>query len=87
MNADEKMKTNRMEDIKMAIAEMKKMELTDEQLNEVNGGYIVDRGFWSRYWIVSDYTGNVIDTAFFKIDANALCETYTTSNTVISEET
>ena len=57
-----------------------------EQLNQVNGGYIVDRGFWSRYRIVSDYTGNVIDTALFKIDANAICETRTISNTVISEE-
>ena len=46
----------------------------------------MDRGFWSRYWIVSDYTGNVIDTALFKIDANAICETRTISNTVISEE-
>ena len=70
----------------MAIAEMKKTELADEQLNQVNGGYIVDRGFWSRYWIVSDYSGNVIDTALFKIDANAICETRTISNTVISEE-
>ena len=70
----------------MATMEMEKKELTLEELNEVNGGYIVDRGFWSRYWIVSDYTGNVIDTAFFKVDANAVCETRTISNYVISEE-
>ncbi|MBQ8137185.1 MAG: hypothetical protein IJ174_07115 [Clostridia bacterium] len=70
----------------MSAIEMKEKELTLEDMNKANGGYIVDRGFWSRYWIVSDYTGNVIDTAFFKIDANATCETRTISNQVISEE-
>ncbi len=73
------------EDNKMAIAEMDKMELAQNEMTVANGGYIVDRGFWSRYWIVSDYTGNVIDTAFFKADANDVCETRTISNTVISE--
>ena len=70
----------------MATMEMENVNLTKEELSEANGGYIVDRGFWSRYWIVSDYTGNVIDTAFFKVDANAVCETRTISNYVISEE-
>ena len=70
----------------MATMEMEKKELTLDELNEVNGGYIVDRGFWFRYWIVSDYTGIVIDTAFFKSDANDVCETRTISNYVISEE-
>ena len=70
----------------MAIVEMEDKKLTLDEMKEADGGYIVDRGFWSRYWIVSDYTGNVIDTAFFKADANAVCETRTISNYVISEE-
>lgn len=34
----------------------------------------MDRGFWSRYWIVSDYTGNVIDDQQFFPIGNFLYE-------------
>ena len=71
----------------MSAVKTEEKKLSLEEISEVNGGCIVDRGFWSRYWIVSDYTGNVIDTAFFKIDANATCETRTISDQVISEAT
>ena len=70
----------------MAVADMEKMEMTQDDMMEANGGYIVDRGFWSRYWIVSDYTGNLIETAFFKSDAENLCKSYTISDYMISEE-
>lgn len=48
----------------MSAVKTEEKKLSLEEISEVNGGCIVDRGFWSRYWIVSDYTGNVIDTAF-----------------------
>lgn len=66
--------------------EMNVEELNVEEMEDVNGGLIVDRGFWSRYWIVSDYDGKVLDTAFFKYDAEGVCRRRTSSDTVISEE-
>ena len=66
--------------------ELKKEELNMEEMDDVNGGYIVDRGFWSRYWIVSDHDGKLLDTAFFKSDAEDYCHRKTVSNTVISED-
>ena len=69
----------------MAIVERDLKELNEEELKDANGGWIVDRGFWSRYWIVSDYDGKLIDTALFKLDAKATCETRTISDQVISE--
>jgi len=66
--------------------ELKKEELNVEELEDANGGLIVDRGFWSRYWIVSDHDGKLLDTAFFKYDAEGVCRRRTSSDTVISEE-
>ncbi len=49
-------------------------ELTPDQMEDVAGGYIVDRGFWHDYWVVRGWTGDIIDTSFFKSQAETICE-------------
>ncbi len=65
---------------------MEKKELTPEQTESVNGGMIVDRGFWHNYYVISDYSGDVLIETFFKSDAENMCESYTCSKYVISED-
>ena len=70
----------------MAVAEMEDKKLTLDETMEENGGYIVDRGFWYDYWIVNDFTGKVLDTAFLKLDALTVAKSEIVSDSVISEK-
>ncbi len=70
--------------MKTEMNEMKELSL--EEMERKNGGMIVDRGFWHNYYVISDYSGDVLKECFFKTDAENLCETYTSSKYVISEE-
>ena len=70
----------------MSVTELEKKELTQGQMDEGKGGLIVDRGFWRNYWLVNDYTGELVTETFFKYDAKNLCKSYTLSDTIVSEE-
>ena len=63
---------------------MKEIELAQEQLEEVNGGMIIERGFWHNYWIVSDYNGRVLGQTFFKSGAEDICESRKCSKHLMS---
>ena len=60
--------------------------LTHGVLKNANGGLIVDRGFWSKYWVVDDNNGAIIDTFWFKTDARIFAGTMRVSDKVISEK-
>ena len=61
-------------------------EISLNEMEQVNGGYIVYRGTWKWVWVVDDYTGKVVDEEWFLCDAKAYCRVHTLSNTVISEK-
>ena len=64
-----------------------KINLNVNEMDQVAGGYIVDRGFWYDYWIVDDRRGEVLETCFLKGDAEAAADRHGVRYTVISEET
>ena len=61
-------------------------ELKLNEMEKVNGGYIVYRGTWKWVWVVDDYTGKVVDEEWFLCDAKTYCRVHTLSDTVISEK-
>ena len=61
-------------------------ELSLNEMELVNGGYIVYRGTRSWVCVVNDYTGKVVDEEWFLFDAKVYCRVHTLSDTVISEK-
>lgn len=54
----------------MAIMDMR--ELTPEEMEEIEGGYVVYRGMWKNVWVVDDTTGEKLGEDFFTCDAQAM---------------
>ena len=54
----------------MAVMDMR--ELTPEELEQVEGGYVVYRGMWKNVWVVDDTTGKKLGESFFTCDAQAM---------------
>ena len=54
----------------MAIMDMR--ELTPEEMEEVEGGYVVYRGFWKNVWVVDDVTGKKLGEEWFTSDAKGM---------------
>jgi len=73
------------QEIKEMDTNMKELNLNEMEM--ADGGYIVDRGFWHDYWVVSDWDGKIIYSAFLKHDARIAADVNRTSEKVISEAT
>ena len=54
----------------MAVMDMR--ELTPEELEQVEGGYVVYRGMMKNVWVVDDATGKKLGESFFTCDAQAM---------------
>ena len=62
-----------------------RMELGINEMNQINGGYIVDCGMLEDYKIVNDQTGDVLDTAFFIFQAEKIASKAGVQKMVIAE--
>ena len=51
------------------MSEMDKRELTPDETEQVEGGYVVYRGFWKNCWVVDDTTGEKLGENWAKFDA------------------
>ncbi len=54
----------------MAIMDMR--ELTPEEMEEIEGGYVVYRGFFKNCWVVDDTTGKKLGEEWLRGDAKGL---------------
>ncbi|MBQ6393015.1 MAG: hypothetical protein IJH60_05855 [Eubacterium sp.] len=62
-----------------------KMELKMNEMDLIDGGYIVDCGLLNEYKIVNDQTGDVLDTAFFIFNAEEIASEKGVNKMVITE--
>ena len=61
-----------------------KVELTPEELENVNGGVVVDRTFTTGYRVCDDATGALLCGAFTQEDAQTLARKHGVSDEVIT---
>jgi len=61
-----------------------KVELTPEELENVNGGVVVDRTFTTGYRVCDDATGALLCGAFTREDAQTLARKHGVSDEVIT---
>ena len=54
------------------MSKMDKRELTPDEMEQVEGGYVVYRGFFKNCWVVDDTTGKKLGEEFFTCDAQAM---------------
>ena len=59
-------------------------ELTMDQMNQVNGGYIVDFGLFRNCRVYDDTTGACLGKAYYVKDAKALANSFGVSDALIS---
>ena len=62
------------------------IEISTDEMEQANGGYIVYRGKWRWVWIVDDYTGKVMNEEWFLCDAKTYCKVHTQSDKIITEK-
>ena len=68
---------------KMENAAVQELDLA--QLENVNGGLVVDRGIWVSCYVVNDRNGHIVDRVFWKSDAKELAALLGFSTKVVSE--
>lgn len=61
-------------------------EISLEELDKIDGGLIVNRGIFNKYWVVDDQTGDVIAQFSFSGDAIWAARSKGVSDKVISEK-
>ena len=65
---------------------MMKRELTVDQMNQVNGGYIVDFGMFNNCKVYDDTTGAYLGKAYYVKDAKAIANSFGVSDALISKQ-
>ena len=65
---------------------MMKRELTVDQMELVNGGYIVDFGLFKYCRVYDDTTGACLGKAYYVKDAKALANSFGVSDALISKQ-
>ena len=81
-----KRKTNRTKRRKREEIKMMKRELTVDQMNQVNGGYIVDFGMFNNCKVYDDTTGAYLGKAYYVKDAKAIANSFGVSDTLITQQ-
>ncbi len=65
---------------------MMRTELTMDQMNQANGGYIVDFGLFKNCRVYDDTTGACLGKAYYVKDAKALANSFGVSDALISKQ-
>ena len=65
---------------------MNRTELTVDQMNQVNGGYIVDFGMFNNCKVYDDTTGAYLGKAYYVKDAKAIANSFGVSDTLITQQ-
>ena len=65
---------------------MMKRELKVDQMELVNGGYIVDFGLFKNCRVYDDTTGACLGKAYYVKDAKALANSFGVSDALITQE-